>query len=69
MPSARHEALLDRLHGPLVPVMPAFRDDESLDLDATARWIDHLIDAGIRLFWTTYGTSHYLAWPTARSTT
>jgi dihydrodipicolinate synthase/N-acetylneuraminate lyase len=56
-----HAALLDRLHGPLVPVMPAFRDDETLDLDATASWIEGLIDAGIRLFWTTYGTSHYLS--------
>lgn len=56
-----HADLLDRLHGPLVPVMPAFRDDETLDLDATARWVDHLIGEGIRLFWTTYGTSHYLS--------
>jgi 5-dehydro-4-deoxyglucarate dehydratase len=53
--------LADRLHGPLVPVMPAFRNDGALDLDATARWVDGLIDAGIRLFWTTYGTSHYLS--------
>jgi 4-hydroxy-tetrahydrodipicolinate synthase len=56
-----HDALLDRLRGPLVPVMPAFREDESLDLDATARWVDHLIREGIGLFWTTYGTSHYLS--------
>ncbi|MBM4408364.1 MAG: dihydrodipicolinate synthase family protein [Chloroflexi bacterium] len=53
--------LLDRLAGPLVPVMPAFRDDQSLDLDATARWIDGLITAGIGAFWTTFGTSHYLS--------
>jgi len=53
--------LSDRLHGPLVPVMPAFTDDESLDIDSTVRWIDHLVGSGIRLFWTTYGTSHYLA--------
>ena len=57
----RHPALLDSLHGPLVPVMPAFRDDGALDLDATTRWVDGLIEAGIRLFWTTYGTSHYLS--------
>lgn len=53
--------LLDRLAGPLVPVMPAFRDDASLDLDATARWIDGLIADGIGAFWTTFGTSHYLS--------
>ncbi len=55
------DRLLDRLHGPLLPVMPAFGEDESLDLDATTRWVDHLIGAGIRLFWTTFGTSHYLS--------
>jgi dihydrodipicolinate synthase/N-acetylneuraminate lyase len=41
--------------------MPAFGDDESLDLDATAAWIDDLIGRGMRLFWTTFGTSHYLS--------
>ena len=51
----------ERLVGPLVPVMPAFRDDESLDLDATAAWVDDLIRRGIGLFWTTFGTSHYLS--------
>ena len=51
----------ERLAGPLVPVMPAFRDDESLDLDATAAWVDALIRRGIGLFWTTFGTSHYLS--------
>ena len=53
--------LFERLAGPLVPVMPAFDADESVDLDATARWIDGLISAGIGAFWTTYGTSHYLS--------
>ena len=53
--------LFERLVGPLVPVMPAFVADESVDLDATARWIDGLISAGIGAFWTTYGTSHYLS--------
>jgi dihydrodipicolinate synthase/N-acetylneuraminate lyase len=61
VPAERHGALLDALHGPLVPVMPAFRDDGALDLDATARWVDGLVDAGIGLFWTTYGTSHFLS--------
>src|SRR5436309_8271308 len=49
------------LEGPLVPVMPAFRDDERLDLDATAALVDALINAGIRAFWTTYGTSHFFS--------
>ncbi len=48
------------LSGPLVPVMPAFHADERLDLESTCRWVEWLISQGIRGFWTTYGTSHYL---------
>jgi dihydrodipicolinate synthase/N-acetylneuraminate lyase len=61
MPADLPTRLGERLHGPLVPIMPAFRDDESLDLDATAAWVDQLIGRGMRLFWTTFGTSHYLS--------
>jgi len=50
-----------RLGGPLVPVLPAFSDDETLDLDATVRLVGHLVDAGIQAFWTTYGTSHFFS--------
>ena len=50
-----------RMGGPLVPVMPAFDDDEALDLDATCRLVSSLIDRGIRAFWTTYGTSHFFS--------
>jgi len=53
-------SIVAKIKGPLVPVMPAFREDEGLDLDATCQWIDWLIDRGIKLFWTTYGTSHYM---------
>ncbi len=49
-----------RIAGPLAPVMPAFHADEKLDLESTCRWIDWLIRQGIRGFWTTYGTSHYM---------
>ncbi len=49
-----------KLSGPLVPIMPAFRADERLDLDSTCRWVEWLIRRGIRGFWTTYGTSHYM---------
>src|SRR5262245_38350737 len=52
-------------NGPLVPVLPAFRDDEGLDLDATAGLIDALIDDGIGAFWTTYGTSRFFSLPDA----
>jgi 4-hydroxy-tetrahydrodipicolinate synthase len=40
--------------------MPAFGPNEALDLASTCRWVDSLIDRGIRLFWTTYGTSHFM---------
>jgi len=49
------------IRGPLVPVMPTFGADEALDIESTCRWIDGLIGRGIRLFWTTYGTSHFIA--------
>lgn len=52
-------SIVDKLKGPLVPVMCAFDEDENLDLESTCRWIDWLIAGGIRLFWTTYGTSHF----------
>ena len=36
MPAELPERLAERLVGPLVPIMPAFSADESLDLEATA---------------------------------
>ncbi len=56
-----HRAIVDRIRGPLVPLMPAFTDDEKLDLDSTSGLVDWLIEAGIPLFWTTYGTSHFMS--------
>jgi 4-hydroxy-tetrahydrodipicolinate synthase len=53
--------LFDRLRGPLVPILPAFDDRENLDLDSVTRWVHHLIEQGITLFWTTHGTSHYMS--------
>lgn len=47
--------------GPLVPVMPAFSAGEQLDLASTCRWVEWQLAAGIRNFWTTYGTSHYMS--------
>jgi 4-hydroxy-tetrahydrodipicolinate synthase len=48
-----------KIRGPLVPILAAFEDDESLDIDSTCKWVDWMIDQGMSLFWTTYGTTHY----------
>lgn len=53
-------SIAKKITGPLVPIMPAFDADENLDLDSTCRWVDWQIESGTRLFWTTYGTSHYM---------
>lgn len=50
---------VSRIAGPLIPVLAAFDDEERLDIDATCRWIDWLISKGIRLFWTTHGTTGF----------
>ena len=36
----------DKMHGPLVPTNPAFKDDGSLDIESTCRWINWLIEKG-----------------------
>lgn len=51
----------EKLQGPLVPVMPAFHEDESVDYESTCRWVEWLVGKGIKLFWTTYGTSHFMS--------
>lgn len=55
-----YRAIVSRLVGPLAPIMPAFNNDESLNIDATCNWVDWMIQGGIKLFWTTAGSSHYL---------
>ena len=55
------ETIVERLSGPLVPVMPAFDENEDLDIASTVRWVNWLIENGIRLLWTTYGTSSYFS--------
>lgn len=48
------------LTGPIVPILPAFDDNDSLNIDAVCGWVDALIARGIRLFWTTFGTTHFM---------
>lgn len=50
-----------KIAGPLVPIMPAFGANEKLDLESTCKWVEWQIASGIRNFWTTYGTSHYMS--------
>lgn len=54
-----YRSVAARIKGPLVPIAPAFREGGTLDLESTCAWVDWLVNSGIKLFWTTYGTSHY----------
>lgn len=56
----RFTAINEKIAGPLVPVLAAFDDEDSLDIDSTCRWVQSLIERGMRMFWTTHGTSHYM---------
>ena len=49
-----------KIRGPLMPILTAFREGERLDIDSTRKWVDWLLGNGIRLFWTTQGTSHFI---------
>jgi dihydrodipicolinate synthase/N-acetylneuraminate lyase len=57
----RAVSMFAKLVGPLVPILPAFDDRQRLDVASTCKWVDHLIAQGIKLFWTTHGTSHYMS--------
>ena len=55
-----YNSVTEKIKGPLIPIMPAFDSDGALDLESTCKWVNWLIERGIRLLWTTYGTSHYI---------
>ena len=55
-----YRAIVDRIKGPLVPIIPAFGEQEELDLDSTCKWLDWEVEQGIPLFWLT-GSSRYLS--------
>jgi 4-hydroxy-tetrahydrodipicolinate synthase len=55
-----YRAIVDRIKGPLVPIIPAFSRDEVLDVDATCKWLNWEIEQGIGLFWLT-GSSRYFS--------
>lgn len=57
----KFRAFARTIRGPLVPLLAAFDDQERLDLASTCRYVDWLIAHGHKLFWTTYGTTHYMA--------
>ena len=57
--SNHFEDTVEKMAGPIVPVLPAFGDDGSLDLESTCGWIEWLIENGMKSFWTTGGTTHY----------
>ena len=55
-----YKAIVPRLNGPLVPILSAFDDQQRLDTESVAQWIESLIDRGIKHFWTTHGTTHFM---------
>ena len=58
---ADHRDIVARLVGPLAPVLPAFTDDEGLDLDATCRWVEWVVASGTPMLWLTPGTTRYFS--------
>ena len=50
-----------KIRDPLVPILAAFDENERLDIDSTSRWVDWLITNGHTLFWSTYGTMHFMS--------
>lgn len=58
-PATEAGGIANRIRGPLIPIQPAFADDEALDVTSTCEWIDWLVKEGVPLFWTTQGTTCY----------
>ena len=55
-----YKAIVPRLNGPLVPILSAFDDQQRLDTESVTQWVESLIDRGIKHFWTTHGTTHFM---------
>lgn len=55
----KYEAIIDRLKGPLFPVIPAFLDDETLDIESTCKHVDWAVTEGMPMVWLTGGSSRY----------
>jgi dihydrodipicolinate synthase/N-acetylneuraminate lyase len=54
-----YRAIVDRLIGPLVAVVPAFTSDQRLDIKSTCQWVQWITDAGVPMLWLTPGTTRY----------
>ncbi|MEM6902700.1 MAG: dihydrodipicolinate synthase family protein [Pseudomonadota bacterium] len=50
---------LRELNGAVFPILTAFTEDGSLDLDATAAYVDKLVQGGAQTLMTTVGTSRF----------
>ena len=55
-----YRSFLTELRGPIVPLMAPFDEKKCLDLTSLQKWVNWLIEQGIRLMWTTHGSSHYM---------
>lgn len=56
---SKYDDLLQRMKGPVYPVLPAFAEDLSMDLDATKAYVRYLNDHSVRTLMLTAGTSRY----------
>lgn len=55
---------IDQITGPVIPLPVPFKEDQSVDLEAMASYVDFLVSNGIPNVMTTVGTSRYnlLSW-------
>lgn len=54
-----YDDLRERIRGPVYPILPAFNDDESLDFDATAQYVEYLNSFNVQALMVTAGTSRF----------
>lgn len=57
----KYLAIAKRLRGPLAPVLVPFTEDEEVDYQSLARWIDWLGENHVPVMWTTGGTSEMMS--------
>ncbi len=59
MAQNKYHTLQKKITGPVYPLLPAFQEDESLDLDALRRYVEYLNSHHVRCMMMTAGTSRY----------
>ncbi len=59
MTSSRYDELRKRLIGPVYPILPAFHEDFSLDLQSVTGYVEYLNSFNVRALMLTAGTSRF----------